>query len=65
MSLGGFNLFPKDLTLDICRIHVRFMSGWVPSRAYRTKITITAINEQANPKRNDMAVVVQSFFFVG
>ena len=32
---------------------------------YRTRMTITAISEEVNPKRNVMAVVVHSFFFVG
>jgi len=32
---------------------------------HRTKIAITAMSEQANPKRNVRAVVVQSFFLVG
>lgn len=31
----------------------------------QTRITTTAMSEQVNPRRNDTAVVVQSFFFVG
>ena len=64
MSLG-VSAFFIDLTISIYRIYVKLMPRCVPSRTYRTKITITATSEQANPKRNDMAVVVQSFFLVG